>query len=61
MYTVMVGVSHCIKEPDGGITEWIESEEADGDWFETYEEAEDRMNEYKEWNPDLELWILERS
>lgn len=60
MFTIVGRVEYDVMEPDGGVTTMYETEEYDGDYFETREEALERLFEAMDLNPGLPLWIVER-
>lgn len=59
-YIIMCRIYHHVKEPDGGISEEYDTEEYDGDTYETLEEAEAELAEIRDTCPGAELWISER-
>lgn len=59
-YILLVRVTYCLREPDGGITEESEVEEYDGDEYETLQQAEEALERGKRLNPHAEIWISER-
>lgn len=59
-YIIMADVVIPVLEPDGGISADHETEEYDGDMYETREEAEKELARAKELNPNTMLWISER-
>lgn len=59
-YIIMCRVYYCLKEPDGGVTVDYETEEYDGDTYETLEDAEKALALSKRINPQCDTWISER-
>lgn len=59
-YILMCRVYYCLEEPDGGISEEYETEEYDGDEYETLEEAEKALALARRINPQRDVWISER-